>query len=188
MAKDITEKLKDVARAAAPAIGSYLGGPLGGMALRKLSEYFLGKADGDEEEVFQAINSATPEQLVELRKIDAELKKQLIEAGIKEQELVNADRLSARNRQVAAKDLMPGLLAIIIVTSFVLLVWRIVTGSIEGLNDPVKAGLIGSVIGYLSAKAEQVVAYYFGSSAGSKQKNGIIDNMLQDREETRSGQ
>ena len=34
--------------------------------------------------------------------------------------------------------------------------------------------VIGTLIGYVSAKAEQVIAYYFGSSAGSKAKTDIM--------------
>ena len=34
--------------------------------------------------------------------------------------------------------------------------------------------ITGAIIGYLSAKAEQVVSYYFGSSAGSKDKDETI--------------
>jgi hypothetical protein len=36
------------------------------------------------------------------------------------------------------------------------------------------AGLVGTMIGYASAKADQVVSYYFGSSAGSKAKDETI--------------
>lgn len=181
MAKTITDRLKEIARTAAPTIGTLLGGPLGGMAARQLSEFFLGKPDGTEEEIHAAMNVATPEQLVELRRIDADLKKVLVEAGIKVEEMRYKDVDSARARQIAIKDLMPGFLGSIIVGGFLGVVWRVVTGEVEGLNDPVKAGLIGSVIGYLSAKAEQVVSYYFGSSAGSKQKNEIFDNVLKDQ-------
>ncbi len=34
--------------------------------------------------------------------------------------------------------------------------------------------LAGALVGYVSAKAEQVIAYYFGSSSGSEQKTEIM--------------
>jgi hypothetical protein len=34
--------------------------------------------------------------------------------------------------------------------------------------------LIGAVVGYVSAKAEQVVSYYFGSSSGSMRKTELL--------------
>ena len=37
-----------------------------------------------------------------------------------------------------------------------------------------ESAIAGTVIGYLSAKAEQVTAYYFGSSAGSKAKTDLM--------------
>lgn len=39
-----------------------------------------------------------------------------------------------------------------------------------GLEETANAGLAGTVIGYVSAKATQVCNYYFGSSKGSKDK------------------
>jgi hypothetical protein len=38
--------------------------------------------------------------------------------------------------------------------------------------------MVGTLIGYASAKADQVVSYYFGSSAGSDRKNVLIDRMM----------
>ena len=38
----------------------------------------------------------------------------------------------------------------------------------------VESALAGALVGYVSARAEQVIAYYFGSSSGSKQKTGIM--------------
>ncbi len=38
----------------------------------------------------------------------------------------------------------------------------------------VDSGMIGTVIGYISAKADTIVNYFFGSSKGSDEKNAII--------------
>ena len=38
----------------------------------------------------------------------------------------------------------------------------------------VESVLAGTLVGYLSAKCEQVLAYYFGSSKGSEQKSALL--------------
>jgi len=38
----------------------------------------------------------------------------------------------------------------------------------------VDGALAGTLVGYLSAKAEQVLAYYFGSTAGSARKTELL--------------
>jgi hypothetical protein len=46
------------------------------------------------------------------------------------------------------------------------------------LTDPAVVGIIGTLIGYVSAKADQVVSYYFGSSSGSKDKTAAMSDAL----------
>jgi hypothetical protein len=60
----------------------------------------------------------------------------------------------------------PRWLAGIIVGGFLGMVWYVLSGK--------AAGMIGTLIGYVSAKADQVVSYYFGSSAGSAEKNALF--------------
>jgi hypothetical protein len=38
----------------------------------------------------------------------------------------------------------------------------------------VDSALAGTLVGYLSAKAEQVLAYYFGSTRGSAEKTALL--------------
>lgn len=48
----------------------------------------------------------------------------------------------------------------------------------KGSIDPTRKDILIYVLGVLSAIATQIVAYYFGSSKGSADKNGAIDKML----------
>jgi hypothetical protein len=63
-------------------------------------------------------------------------------------------------------------LALFIVASFV----GVVVSVLMGLSH-IESVMAGTLIGYLSSKADQVISYYFGSSAGSAAKNSMIDRL-----------
>lgn len=79
------------------------------------------------------------------------------------------DRADARAREVGVKDATNKVLAFVIIGAFVCLV----AATLLGLAK-VESALAGTLVGYLSAKAEQVLAYYFGSSQGSAQKTELL--------------
>lgn len=84
-------------------------------------------------------------------------------------ELAVEDRNSARQREMAIKDKTVSNLAYIIVGSFVAVGAFMIVHPyfFPGLEiEPEMLTLIGTIVGYLAAKAEQVASYYFGSSAG----------------------
>jgi hypothetical protein len=60
-------------------------------------------------------------------------------------------------------------LALLIVVTFLLTVGM----TLFGLTK-VDSVLAGTLIGYLSAKCEQVVSFYYGSSAGSQRKDELL--------------
>ena len=62
------ELLKGVLGAVAPTIGTALGGPMGGMAMNMVSQALGCK--NTPKDVEKAVQNATPEQLVELKKLD----------------------------------------------------------------------------------------------------------------------
>lgn len=71
--------------------------------------------------------------------------------------------------QIATKSMLVPALAIIIVSAFI----SVVIATLGGYAV-VDSVLAGTLIGYLSAKAEQVVNFYFGSSAGSQAKTELL--------------
>lgn len=164
----------DWLKAILPTVATALGGPLAGVAVNFIADK-LGLEEKTVEAVQAAISGATPEQLVQLKQIDADLQKYFAGLGIKLEEVAAADRASARDREVKSGDrLTPRILATVIVSGFLCTVWYVLSGQVQALKDPVAAGLIGTLIGYVSAKADQVVSYYFGSSAGSAEKSVLL--------------
>tara|TARA_R110000868_G_scaffold17677_10_gene77026 strand:- start:310 stop:828 length:519 start_codon:yes stop_codon:yes gene_type:complete len=169
------EAILNLVRTVAPSIASAVGGPLAGMATRAISEALLGKSDGTEQELENAVASATPEQLLALKKAEQEFAVKMRELDIDLERISNADRDSARSREVSLRDWTPRVLAgLITVGYFGVLFWMLRfglpnTGSSEALL--VMLGALGTAWG-------GVVAYYFGSSAGSKEKTEAMNRMV----------
>lgn len=166
--------LLNLVRTVAPSIASAVGGPLAGMATRAISEALLGKPDGTEHELAEAAAKATPEQLLALKNAEQEFAVRMRELDIDLERIAGADRNSAREREVKTGDWMPRVLAFIVVGGFMFTVFLVLMGYVDGMKDPLMATTVGTLIGFVSAKCEQVVAYYFGSSAGSKAKDELI--------------
>lgn len=162
----LSDKAKQVIKAVAPTLATALGGPLAGAA----AKIILGKFGGEEDQIGSVLEQADPTTLLALKKAEQEFIVQMKELDISEEKLHAEDRASARAREVALRgDTTTRILAYTIVGSFCTLVFAVLFGEISA-----ESTIAGAVIGYLSAKAEQVVAYYFGSSLGSKMKTDIM--------------
>lgn len=169
------EAVLNLVRTVAPSIASAVGGPLAGMATRAISEALLGKPDGTEEELAQAVPNATPEQLLALKKAEQDFIVRMRELDIDIERLSNEDRASARDREVKTRDITPRLLAAAITVGyFSVLFWMLNHGLPS--NGGSEAMLV--MLGTLGTAWGGIVAYYFGSSAGSREKNDTISKMM----------
>lgn len=151
----------------APTIATALGGPLAGLAVSAISKV-LGV---DEKDVQNTIDSGkmTSDQIAQIKIAEIEFQKQTQELGLNFEKLATDDRKSARDMQVSVKSALVPTLAIIIVSSFI----AVVVGTLMGYSK-IETAMAGTLVGYLSAKAEQVVAFYFGSSSGSQAKDTML--------------
>jgi uncharacterized membrane protein (DUF485 family) len=161
---DLVDTAKSILRTVAPAIGTAIAGPFGGMAAKAVSELLLGKPDGTPEELSQAIQNATPEQLVELKKIDAEFKVSMKKLDIDINRISYEDRNSARQREVALRDNVPALLAIVTLVSFFAYIGMVTFLPTSPVADKT---FISVAVGWLGGTASTVIAYYFGDSASA---------------------
>lgn len=156
----------------APWIGTALGGPLGGMAATAIAEVF-GLSEKTEDAIRQALSGATPEQMLALKQADQQFAMRMQELGFQNvqalEKIAADDRDSARKREAAVLDYTPRILAYLIVGGFLGMAYGVLFKQMSA--DSV---LAGTIIGYLSAKAEQVAAYYFGSTAGSARKTELL--------------
>jgi hypothetical protein len=150
----------------APVVATALGGPGAGAAVRFLSGKLLGKDSGTEDEIAAALAGATPEQLLALKSADYDFE-------LEQERIHQRDRDSAREREKSTGDVWtPRVLAGVVIVGFFAAVGFVFSGKV-GLTGE-QGMLVGTLVGYVSAKADQVISYYFGSSAGSKDKTNAL--------------
>lgn len=166
---------KDVVGAVAPTIATILGGPLAGMAVKAVSTAVLGRDDGTEEDIASAMASADPQVLARIKEADAQLKRDLAAANVKLEEIAGADRASARDREVKLQDPTTRILAYIALAGFFGVLGGQFYIALNGIaiNTEVQRTL-DITLGVLFAWVLAVKDYYFGSSAGSAQKNELL--------------
>ena len=165
---DWMETLKQIA----PTVASAVLGPLGGVAVAAIGN-ILGVSEATQEKIADAIKTGqlTPEQVGEIKKLELQYQENEKERGFKYTELEFKDRDSARAREVGTKDNTNKILAFVVIGAFLAMVGATLLGYAK-----VESVLAGTLVGYLSAKAEQVLAYYFGSSSGSAAKTVLLAN------------
>lgn len=152
----------------APTIATALGGPFAGMATKELASRLLGKDNATEEELQTALASATPETLAEVKRIDAEFKTKMKELGVDLERVHAGDRASARDLAKSTTLLPQAVLAGVFVLGFVVVMYAVFTGSVTLEGSTQQAAFI--LLGILSAGMTQILNFFFGSSAGSKEK------------------
>lgn len=155
----------------APGIATALGGPLAGLAVKAIGGA-LGLGDGaSEEAVAAAVTGANPEQLIAIKQADYLFKVKMRELDVNLDQISMQDRDSARRRESDTKDWAPRVLAAIIVLTWASVQWFILRNSVpEDMRE-----LIMRVLGTLDAALMLVLAYYFGSSSSSRQKDDTIE-------------
>jgi hypothetical protein len=160
----------DWVKTVAPTVATVLGGPLAGLAVEAVGTAF-GWTDATKEKVESVLTSGqlSGDQLLQLKQAELALQAKEQELGFRFAELDIRDRESARNREAQVKDNTNKILAYTVVGAFVALV----AGTMLGWAR-VDSALAGTLVGYLSAKAEQVLAYYFGSTKGSADKTAML--------------
>lgn len=167
---NIGKTLSGILGAVAPTIGTALGGPLGGMAARALTDALGIDVASTEDQIVAMANNATPEQLLALKKADNDFKAQMKALDIDLAKVMAADVASARQMQVQVKDWTVPTLAFLITLGFFSLLWLMAFHEIPVSNKDI----LNIALGALATSFAGVVAFYFGSSSSSQKKDDTI--------------
>ena len=155
----------------APGLATALGGPLAGVAAQAISSALLGKPDGTEDDLADAIRAGGPDALAKLRDAENTFRVRMRELEIDLEKLHQSDRADARGREVKASDSWtPRLLAFFVTAGFFgVLAFLLVYGKPDSGGDALLV-----MLGALGGAWASVISYYFGSSAGSASKTALL--------------
>lgn len=165
------QRALQVLKTVAPTIALAAGGPFGPIAAAAIHAA-LGTTD--EKSAETALLSATPEQLLALKQADQAFQIRMEELGIQEEQLVYQDIANARAREIAIKDMTPAILAYAVTVGFFgVLGWMLYKGIPSNAGGEALLVMLGS----LGTAWAGIVAYFFGSSAGSASKSDALNRI-----------
>ena len=152
--------LKNLLGAVAPTLGTALGGPMGGMAAKIISET-LG-VPNNKKSIEQAMQNASPEELAKIKKAELEF-----EAEMKKLD-VDVFALEAQEKQDArkhfSKDWTARIIGIATIGGFLGYIFLVTLQPPEQNSE----ALINLVLGYLGGLASAIISFYFGASNSFK--------------------
>tara|TARA_R110000744_G_scaffold96757_1_gene186930 strand:- start:578 stop:1060 length:483 start_codon:yes stop_codon:yes gene_type:complete len=154
--------LKSVVGAVAPTLGTALGGPMGGMAAKMISEV-LG-VPNTPKAIDKAIQEATPEQMLELKKAEQQFELQMKELSVDVFKLETADIQDARGK--FSGDWTARIMGILVVGGFMGYIFLVTLQPPEQNSE----ALINLVLGYLGGLASAIISFYFGASHSKESK------------------
>ena len=176
---NVLSQAASILEGAAPTVASLFGGPLAGQAVALIESTLGLTPTGDKNLAATALLGATPDQIVALKKADADLKEKYLAAGVQIVQASAADRQSARQMQIETRSLLTPALALLIVLSAAATAVLFFSGYMTStLQNQSVAALGGSIVGYVFAELRLVTSFYFGSSSGSESKNALIDKAM----------
>ena len=148
--------LKNLVGTVAPTLGQALGGPMGGMAANMIADVLGCK--NEPKEIQKAIDNATPEQMLELKKAEAEFELKMKELEVDVFKLEVQDTQNAR--QAFSKDWTARIIGIFVVGGFMGYIFLVTIQPPEQNSE----ALINLVLGYLGGLASAIISFYFGAS------------------------
>lgn len=144
---------RKILRATAPVVGTAIGGPLGGAAASVVSEKLLGKPDGTETEIAQAIGNGGPEVLAKLKEAELAFTTRMRELDIDVEKIHQADRAAAREREAKTGDTFtPRALALFVTSGFFGVLGPKTLAAVNALNaDSLRSKILAQRLRFMSS-------------------------------------
>lgn len=154
--------LKNLVGTVAPTLGQAIGGPMGGMAANMIADVLGCK--NDPKSIQQAMDNATPEQMLELKKAEADFQVKMKELEVDVFKLETEDIQDAR--KAFSKDWTSRIVGILIIVGFLGYIFTVTLMPPDQNSDTI----VSLVLGYLGGLASAIISFYFGASQ-SNDKN-----------------
>lgn len=165
---DLKDKAKKVLGTLAPMLGTALGGPFGGLAGKFIADA-LGVEEGGVDSV---LSNITPEQVAKVKAAELNFEVFMEESGIKREELAGSDRKDARLLARERGLLAQYALGVVYTLGYFILLYGVFSGNLA--ISPENSQVTTILLGVLSAGQTQIFNFFFGSSAGSKEKTALM--------------
>lgn len=170
--------IKSILATVAPWIATAISGPLGGMAITAAADA-LGLTEKTEAGLKLALSGATADDMLKLKQADIDFSLQMQALGFKNMEamaaLGNADRDSARNREIQVKDRTPKILAYLITAGF----FGMLAAMLFKIIPDENRDILNIMLGALGTTWSGVTQYYYGSTKGGEAKSALLANSTQ---------
>ena len=144
-----------------------------GMAAKELTGALGYEVEPNKESIAKAVESATHEQLLAIKQADYDFQLKMKELGYEHIENLEAlavdDRKSAREREMAVRDWIPSALAVLVTIGYFGVLAFMLS---EGVPTEGGEALL-VMLGALGTAWGSIIAYYYGSSAGSARKTEL---------------
>lgn len=150
----------------APTIATALGGPLAGLAIEAVS-----KAIGiDPKDVQSTISEGklSADQIMLLKQAEIDMAARAQEMGLDFAKLNVEDRKSAREMQAETRSYIPAILAVSVTMGFFGILIGMMTETFKASDA------LMLMLGSLGTAWTGIIAFYFGSSAGSQAKDDLL--------------
>ena len=151
----------------APTIATCLGGPLAGLAVTALSKLF-GVAPDQVQSMIND-NKLSADQIAAVQQEEIRFKEQTQALGLNFEQLAVEDRKSARDMQTTTQSIIPPLLSILVTIGFFGILAYLMVTPADTANTPLMI-----MLGSLGTAWTGIIAFYFGSSAGSRAKDQML--------------
>jgi hypothetical protein len=152
----------------APTVATALGGPLAGLAVEAVSKALGVNQDDARKMIDEGKMSA--DQIAQVKVAEIDLKKMEEQLGLNFEELAVKDRSSARDMQTATRSVVPPVMAVLVTVGFFGILLALMYGQVQRNEE------IMVMLGSLGTAWTGIIAFYFGSSAGSQNKDVLLFN------------